>query len=114
LIEDGADFNAVLDVPATPTGPPVGLLALAGACLLASLLLMIPAQPITWVIGYIMAALGAVSAVALFRFVDGRRRSSAGYRINPFAARVAGAVLVVSWLVSCGHAWLLATVWSRR
>ena len=97
----------------SPTGPPLALLGVAAGSLAVSLVLLLPQGQVARLVGYVLASLVAVTAVALFRYVDGKRRSDAAYRINSFANRVSAGLLAACWLTACAHAWELATAWSR-
>jgi hypothetical protein len=106
-------FGDVPDLVTFPTGPPLALLEVAAACLVISLVLLLPQGPVAGLVGYVLASLVAVTCVALFRYLDGKRRSSAAYRINSLASRASAGLLAACWLTACAHAWQLATAWSR-
>ena len=107
------DLGEVPNQVASPIGPPLALLGVAAACLVISLGLLVPQGPVTGLVGYVLASFVAVTCVALFRYVDGNRRSSAAYRINSLASRASAGLLAACWLTACAHAWQLATAWSR-
>jgi hypothetical protein len=94
-------------------GPPWALLAIGGACIVASAVLLVWRGQLSGLVGYMLAALLAVLAVAIYRYIDGRRRTFARYRPSQWAGRVAVGLLIAAWIVASGHAWQLATVWAK-
>lgn len=96
-----------------PTGPPWLLLAGAALCVIASAVLIVGSGPAVSLIGYLLAAVAAVSFVGLFRYVDGRRRGKASYSLSGLPRAASVLILVACWACASAHAWFLATALAR-
>jgi uncharacterized membrane protein YfcA len=89
--------------------PPRGILAVAAACVVVSAgLLLVHTQPAR-LLGYLVGTLGTISAVALFRSRDQRRRMDPLYSPRAGLLWVGVALTVVGVLVGCLHLWHFAT-----
>jgi hypothetical protein len=112
-VEIDDDFDAPL-VYEEPLSPPSWLLMVATASVLISaVLLSFWGNELTHIAGYVLAAVVAVTAVALYRYADGRRMTLARYRPLYWTGKVNVGLLALAWIVACGHAWALATIWAR-
>lgn len=96
-----------------PVGPPVRLLFVAGAILVAAASLTPFASTPLRLIAYVLAALLSAVTVGVFRYIDGRRRVRASYRLLGWARPAAASLLVIGWVLASVNAWLLATTWAR-
>lgn len=95
------------------TGPPWPLLGAAALCVVASAALLVTTGTFVDLLGYLLAAVLAVSLVGLFRYVDGRRRGRASYRLSGVARTASIVILASCWVCASAHAWFLATGWAR-
>lgn len=96
----------------SPVSPPVPHLVVAAVALVASvgLLLAGPFADVAHVIGWLLASVVAIGAIAMFTAEDLKRRQLANYAPMPAASNARWALAVLA-LVLCGaHAWTLA--WS--
>ncbi len=100
---------AVDEADAGPTGPPVVLLATAGACVLAGVALLLVGTFAANVAGYLVASLLTIVLVGVYRRVDLIRRLSPSYRPAPRVRRVVPVLLVLAFVVAGFHVWAIAT-----
>jgi hypothetical protein len=112
-VEVDDDFDAPV-VYEEALAPPWWLLVVATASVLISaVLLAFWGKELAHLAGYALAALVSVTAVALYRYIDGRRMTLARYRPLYWTGKVNIALLALAWIIACGHAWALATIWAR-
>ncbi len=96
-----------------PTGPPLLILVLGFASVLASLPLLSAEGIPIHVLGYVTGALIPILVVGLVRRIDLERRRNPRYLPRSFV-RPALAVLAVAALVAAGlHVWPIATELAR-
>lgn len=110
--EFGEDYFPREPVVSEPLGSPWPLLVFAATAVLAAGVLLLWDTVITGLIGYGLAAFISVTAVAAYRYIDGRRQTLAHYRPIFWAGKVCVGLLAVAWIVACAHAWELATIWA--
>lgn len=77
--------------------PPLALLAVAGVAIVASALLLFIQGEAADLIGYVLATVVTVLAVALYRSVDSRRRSRPTYVIPVIAQKLNPTV--ITWVL---------------
>ena len=92
---------------------PVGLLAIAGAALLAGVLGLMFWGVVGAAAAYV-AALVALGLILVFRRVDSSLRHSAVVSVLPGLSTIVGAVLAASVLLIAASAWVIATELSRN
>lgn len=89
--------------------PPRELLVAAAAFVVVSAGLLLIDTQAARLAGYVIGTLGTISAVALFRSRDQRRRMSNLYSPRPALLWVGIALTVVGITVGCLHLWHFAT-----
>lgn len=89
--------------------PPRNLLLASAACLIVSAALLLPRSATTSIAGYLLAPLIVTAAVSAYRFRDIRASQSPWYAASPKQRQLSTVILICSFLVGLGHAWLIAT-----
>lgn len=98
-----------ISVPAPVARPPIALLGAAGAALVVAALCLVPRSLVLSVIGYLLAPIAVTILVSWFRYRDARASQSPYYATQPGQMRLATVMVVVSFLIGLGHAWIIAT-----
>lgn len=95
-----------------PLAPPTGWLIGALGLLVASSLLLFSGSfsDIWHVVGWLLASIGAISALARFTAVDLTRRQMPNYSPRPAAGHIRLVLALAAIALSAAHAWTLA--WS--
>lgn len=88
---------------------PVLLVALAGAALAISAMLLVFQGVWFSVAGYLLAPLVVTVLVSLYRFKDIHASQSVWYASSPKQRKISSILIVVSFVVGLGHAWVIAT-----
>lgn len=89
--------------------PPRSILLAGAVCLVVSAALLIPRSAATSIAGYLLAPLIVTAAVSAYRFRDIRASQSPWYAASPKQRQLSTVILICSFLVGLGHAWLIAT-----
>jgi len=95
-----------------PVPPPVPYLVVSFTGLLVSAVLVFFGQfaDVAHAVGWMLAAVVGIGAVALFTAEDFKRKEKSNYSAQPLALKIR-TVLAVAALILCGtHAWIIA--WS--
>ena len=92
------------------SGPPMSVLyAAVGSVVMALILLAFDGLTVS-IVGYVLATLGCISLVCLFRVRDVSIRSSNdNYVSRPEARWLASAVLILGTLAALPHGWAIAS-----
>lgn len=98
--------------------PPLVLLAAGAGSVAVSAVLLMWSGRVVDLVGYVLATVVSVAAVAGYRSLDSRRRSRPTYVVPPIAQRlrpgvVAWVVLVAGLVVGAVHVWRFAEAVAR-
>ena len=109
IAEPGVAAEPAAPAAPTTTGPPLGVLALATASVVISLVLVVPDTFAAHVLGYALASLPPIVGVGLFRRLDLTRRVSPYYVPQPLVDRLIPGLLVLALVAVVAHIWPIAT-----
>lgn len=89
--------------------PPVAVLAAAGVALAISASLLYLRSMQVSVVGYFLAPLVVTGLISLFRYRDALASQSPFYATQPTQMRFATWMVVLSFIIGAGHAWIIGT-----
>ncbi len=110
----GVSISAPLSPPIAQTGPPTWILVVGSVVPLACLALLLQDGLAMHVVGWLVAIIGSVGALAAFTAIDLRRRASRSYVDQPgLLAALRVAVLVIGLVVAALLSYKIADAVAR-
>lgn len=109
---DGPSTSGDVVVDEAPVAPPSGLLFVACATALVSLLLWLPGGIPAHLAGYVLSTFVTLGLLAGFKRQDLRARQSAFYSPRSQLNQLALGVAVLAVVGAGSHVWVIATFWT--